>query len=431
MNMKEFDRIIGYDVIKKELERIADTLRNPEHYSCLGVTPPCGLLLYGEPGVGKSTMANALIEASGRPVFLCRRDRPDGDFVWTVNHTFADAVQAAPSIVFLDDLDKFSKSEEGCGNQEEYVAVQAGIDSVRGKNVFVLATANEIYLLPDSLQRPGRFDQIIKVDEPSLEEAKQIASHYLMGKAVEPDVDVETIARMLSGRSCAALETAVNSAGIYAGFERSKTITMRHMLMGCLETAHHVSPDLIIHGRTDDANDPECEMTRVACHEAGHAVVSEVLRPGSVSFVCIHESRNDSRGFTSAHARNNSFDKLSKEVTCAVAGAAALDQRFGITDIGASGDFEEAKNILWELIAHDGYCGFPLLESTRRDSDQLLMETEKMISIEMYKHYSEAKRILASNMDFLKTMIVELLDKGLLTRNDIQRIKESCAKAAG
>ena len=81
VDMSPFDRIIGYDVIKKELLRITDALRNTEVYKALGVSTPGGLLLHGEPGVGKSLMANCLIEASGRRALTIRRDLPDGDFV--------------------------------------------------------------------------------------------------------------------------------------------------------------------------------------------------------------------------------------------------------------------------------------------------------------------------------------------------------------
>lgn len=157
--MSAFDKIIGYSAIKKELRQISDTLKNKDVYAGLGVSAPKGLLLYGEPGVGKSLMASAIIEESGRKVFTCRKDKPNGDFVKEIKATFDKAAENAPSIVYLDDMDKFTNGDERHPDAEEYVTVQSCIDEVKGKQVFVLATANNIRCLPHSLRRAGRFDR--------------------------------------------------------------------------------------------------------------------------------------------------------------------------------------------------------------------------------------------------------------------------------
>lgn len=138
--MRKFDMIIGYSPIKKELKQIADTLKNRDAYDKLGVSAPRGLLLYGEPGVGKSLMATAIIEESGRQAFVCRKDQPNGDFVKEIKATFDKAIANAPSIVFLDDMDKFANGDESHPDAEEYVTVQSCIDEAKGKAVFVLAT---------------------------------------------------------------------------------------------------------------------------------------------------------------------------------------------------------------------------------------------------------------------------------------------------
>lgn len=123
--MSKFDKIIGYSAVKKELKQIADTLKNREVYAKLGVSSPRGLLLYGEPGVGKSLMASAVIEESGRKAFVCRKDQPNGDFVKVIKATFEKAIENAPSIVLLDDMDKFANGDERHPDAEEYVTVQS------------------------------------------------------------------------------------------------------------------------------------------------------------------------------------------------------------------------------------------------------------------------------------------------------------------
>ena len=187
--MSKFDMIIGYSAEKKELRQIADTLKNRESYEKLGVSAPRGLLLYGEPGVGKSLMASAVIEASGRQVFVCRKDQPNGDFVKHIKETFDKAIENAPAIVLLDDMDKFANGDERHPDAEEYVTVQSCIDNAKGKEVFVLATVNNMRCLPKSLHRAGRFDRVIEIETPRGNDALAIISHYLKNKKVVADVD--------------------------------------------------------------------------------------------------------------------------------------------------------------------------------------------------------------------------------------------------
>ena len=109
--MNAFNRIIGYSEIKQELVQIADTMKNREIYRELGVSTPRGLLLYGDPGLGKTLMAKCLIEASGRTAFTCRKTEPNGEFIKVIKETFDQAVENAPAIVFLDDMDKFANED--------------------------------------------------------------------------------------------------------------------------------------------------------------------------------------------------------------------------------------------------------------------------------------------------------------------------------
>ena len=177
--MDSFDRIIGYKKEKAELKQIADTLVNREIYHNLGVKPPSGLLLNGIPGVGKTLMAESLIESTGLPVLVCRKDKTNAEFIKAIKTTFEKALEKAPAIVFLDDLDKFANSDYTCRDAEEFVTVQTCIDKNKGKGIFVLATCNDVKKLPPSLSRTGRFDRIINLEPPSLEDSIGIIEHYL------------------------------------------------------------------------------------------------------------------------------------------------------------------------------------------------------------------------------------------------------------
>ena len=137
--MRELDRVIGYESIKQELYRIIDIVRNPEKYKKLGVSVPKGILLSGDPGIGKTLMAKCFIKETGLKVFIIRKDKPDGDFVDYIRETFEKAAKEAPSIVFLDDLDKFANEDRMHLDAEEYVAVQTCIDECKNQAVFVVA----------------------------------------------------------------------------------------------------------------------------------------------------------------------------------------------------------------------------------------------------------------------------------------------------
>ena len=176
--MSKFDKIIGYDSIKKELLQICDMLKNKEFYSNLGAKLPNGILLYGDPGLGKTLMAKCFIDESGLKTFVIRKNKSE-NFVEHISDVFNEAKKCAPAIVFLDDMDKFANEDKNHRDAEEYVAVQSAIDEVKGCDVFVLATVNEYRKLPSSLTRSGRFDRSIEVCSPSSADSIKIIEYYL------------------------------------------------------------------------------------------------------------------------------------------------------------------------------------------------------------------------------------------------------------
>ena len=202
--MSAFDKVIGYENEKEELFQLCDMAKNPEKYAALGVKLPRGILLHGVhgvPGVGKTLMASALIEEMGedRNRYVLRKDKSNEEFVESISKTFQEAKAHAPSVIFLDDLDKFA-SDSDSRNPEELIAVQSGIDEVKGTDVFVVATANEICELPRSLRRAGRFDRILEICPPNRKEAVEIVRHYLKDKKVAADVTAESVPVRRSNR---------------------------------------------------------------------------------------------------------------------------------------------------------------------------------------------------------------------------------------
>lgn len=274
--MSAFDKIIGYDHIKAELMQISDMIHHPEVYAALDAKLPQGLLLSGAPGLGKTLMATALMEDSGLPCFTVRRSQSEDEFLKQLAHTFDEAAEAAPSMLLLDDMDKFSSDEFSTA---AFTAAQSCIDKVQEKRVFVIATVNNVKEIPDSLLRCGRFDRQIKVQRPNCTDGEQIIRRYLSGKAPVPDISLSDLTQLLSHSSCAQVESALNEAAIYAAYERSDSITRAHLIRAVLKTIHHVPPEVY----------PVSEEQRkkAAFHEAGHAAMLELVAPGSTAFVTL------------------------------------------------------------------------------------------------------------------------------------------------
>ena len=177
--MNAFDKIIGYEGIKIELTQLCDILQHRERYEKLGAKLPQGLLIYGKPGMGKTLMANCLIEASGLKAYTIRKNRGGNTLMESINNVFDEAKRNSPSIVFIDDMDKFANEDNSHCVAQEYIAIQSKIDEINGSDVFVTATVNDKDKLPDSLLRSGRFDRKIKVALPSDEDSEEIVKHYL------------------------------------------------------------------------------------------------------------------------------------------------------------------------------------------------------------------------------------------------------------
>ncbi len=429
--LKEFDKIIGYSTEKKELEMIADILKNTDEYLKLGITTPRGILFYGQPGVGKTLMANCLIAASGRKCYTCRKAESGAEFIKIIKDTFKMAAQNTPSIVFLDDMDKFSNVDIDHCDSEEYVTVQTCIDEVKDKEVFVVATANEIFNMPWSLKRAGRFDRIFEINPPAVGDAAQIIQNCLAGKNVADDVDPVIIARLLEHRSCAQLETVINEAGLYAGFNRYDKITMEHIVDACMRVVFEIPVKELSAGDEDwyeKLPDGSCTSTQIVYHEAGHAVVSEIINPGSVTLISAYGGPNCRGGFTAYYQSEETSPMTWRKgrIISALGGAAAVEHKFGISDCGNASDINTAHNMISDLVGDDCMCGFAFYMPPGEESDGLKQARENVIIAELEKYYRKSKEIIAANTKFFETVAAELAVKKVLTAEDIANIKSDC-----
>lgn len=421
--MNAFENVIGYEKEKEELMQICDMAKNPQKYAALGVRLPRGILLHGVPGVGKTLMAGELIKEMDRKVYTIRKDRADDEFVKHISEVFAEAKQNAPSVVFLDDMDKFSESDSR--NAEEYVAVQSGIDEVKSADVFVVATANDIYDLPDSLRRAGRFDRIMCIEAPNRREAVEIVRHYLKGKKVSKNVTPELVARLMDGNSCAALESVLNEAGIYAGYENSLEIRRDHVIRAVLREIFEAE---------ETVNEMSAvEKQEVAYHEAGHVAVAMLFNSGSVGLVSIRPSKSDARGVVQILQDEDyfgSYEKMRQRVLALLAGRAAVELKFGRVDVGATSDLVRATSIVQRFVSDYGVSGFKFLSfgarhvaMSGRKVDEYVDESNAMLA----RMYEEVKGIVRANWEFVECIAKGLIERETLIYEDLDNIRRDMA----
>lgn len=422
--MSAFDKVIGYEREKEELYQLCDMAKNSEKYAALGVKLPRGILLHGVPGVGKTLMASALVEEMGRVCYTCRKDKANDAFMDTIRNVFAEAKAHAPSVIFLDDLDKFA-SDSDLRNPEELIAVQSGIDEIKEADVFVIATANEIRELPRSLRRPGRFDRILEICPPNRKEAVEIVRHYLSDKKVAKDVTAESVARLMDGNSCAALESVLNEAGIYAGFENKSEIGREHIVRAILRDIFEAD---------ESVNEMSAaEKEEVAFHEAGHAVAALAFDSEGVGLISVRPSKSDARGVIQIFKSENyfgSYDRMRERVIALLAGRAAVELRYGRLDVGASSDIDRASAIVQRFIADYAASGFALFYHDNRDKIESNMQQDSITaerSAMLSRFYEEAKEVLRKNWSFVEKLAAALVERDTLIFEEIAELRKESA----
>lgn len=418
--MRPLDNVIGYNSIKKELYKLIDVLNNPEKYNKLGVHIPRGLMLEGKPGIGKSLMAISFTEECNRKSYIIRKDKPDGVFVDYIRETFEEAMNNEPSIIILDDIDKYANEDYSHRDAEEYVTVQACIDSAKKKDVFVIATANDIRSLPDALRRSGRFDTIFHMSFPKGEDAKKIIEHYLKNKKCDESVDAVEISRFSRGHTCAELETVINEAGLYAAYDGRELLNQEDLKNACIRRFYGISND-------DDEASEEVIRKRVV-HEAGHVVIAELREPGMVDFASVTTMQTRGvGGYISKKQKEESalnFESEETEIMILLAGKAATEIVLGEIDMGANSDlgkaFDRVRKLLDNCTAYDfnSWC------HGEETSQNIFNHLDSVTGAEMSRYYMATKKLLLSNRAFLETLIEKLANKKLLSYKDIAKIRE-------
>lgn len=414
MKKELFKDIIGYDDIKKTLKRLVDVLNDKEKYEKIGSTIPHGLLLYGPPGLGKTTIAKEIINNVERKKYIIRKNKADGNFIDYMSNLFEQAKNNQPSIILLDDLDKFAE-DDNTKNCEEFVAVQSFIDDIKNKDIFVIATANNKNVLPNSLLRSGRFDIKIEIYYPDEGESYDVLKYYLSNKKIDKDVNIKNISYILSCLSCADLEKVCNQAGIYAAYKNKEKIGNDELLRASLELSYDTN--------IEDINDNDKYTIYTAYHEAGHAIVGNYLEPGSVSFITVARTNSSTKGLTKYHNNTNYFDDIKfmeNRIITLLAGKASTEIVFNKCDVGSNSDLHRAYDIAERFV--DNYCMLDFNSWIRRvdeQSEKVKQTKDRNINMLIQKYYIQAKEVLIQNRSKLDSLANSLKKKKILFKDEI------------
>ena len=415
-----FSNIIGYDNIKQHLKRTIDVLNNPEKYKKLGSSIPKGLFLYGPPGIGKTCIAKNFIDYTNRKSYIVRKNKADENFIEHLNDIFKQAKETQPSLILLDDLDKFSEAQDK-KSSKEFATVQSLIDEVKDDDIFIIATANRKYDIPDSLLRSGRFDIIVEVENPRDEDSYKIIKHYLSNKQIDKNVNARNISYILKRVSCADLENICNEAGIYAGYKNKKSIGMEELIKASLE---HTYSEII-----DDLNEENEYTQRVAYHEAAHALIANLLQPQSVLAVSVVKIGNN-KGLAIYNGNDyiDDIDVVKNKIKILLAGKAALEIVYNKCDIGSDRDTNNAYSLARRLVSDYTFFGFDSISNSVDSSDMVKINKDKNATKILDMYYNEVKQILLQNRNKLDVLANELKEKKILFKEDIYNIINNCNK---
>ena len=358
-----FDDVAGVEEAKEELAEVVDFLKNPERYQRLGGKIPRGVLLVGPPGCGKTLMAKAVAGEAGVNFFSISGSEFVEMFVGLgaarVRDLFEQAVEKAPCIVFIDELDALGKSRgmggiTGGHDEREQTLNQLlvemdGFDTRRG--VIIMAATNRPEILDAALLRSGRFDRQVLVDRPDLIGRKQILQVHTKSLVLAPDVDIDRIGEMTPGLSGADLANLANEAALLAARKNQDAVGMTEFE----EAFERIAAGLEKKSRVMT---PE-ERRRVAYHELGHAVVAELVGTADpVQKVSIIPRGIGALGYTLQRPTADRYllskSELEDRISVLLGGRLAEDLVFGEVSTGAQNDLQRATDIATSMVTEYG-----------------------------------------------------------------------------
>ncbi len=429
----KFSDVAGVDEAVEEMQEVKDFLANPEKYQSIGAKIPRGCLLVGPPGTGKTLLARAVAGEAGVPFFSISGSDFVEMFVGVgasrVRDLFKDAKEAAPSIIFIDEIDAVGRQRGtglGGGHDEREQTLNQLLVEMDGfennESVVLIAATNRADVLDPALLRPGRFDRQIVVDTPDVKGRLKILEVHSADKPISEDVDLDAIAKITPGFTGADLANLMNEAALLTARRSKKIITMREV---------NESLERVIAGpeRKGRVMNEKVKHT-IAYHESGHALVGHLLNDADPVHKISIISRGRALGYTLSIPDEdkllNSLSEMKDELAVFMGGRVAEEIFCDDITTGASNDLERASKMARAIVTQYGMSplgtqvfGQPNHEvflgrdygNTQDYSDETARAIDMEVSKIMKEAHDRAHAILSAHADQMDLMASVLLER--------------------
>jgi len=440
-----FADVAGVDEAIEELQEIKDFLESPAKFQAIGAKIPKGVLLYGQPGTGKTLLARAVAGEAGVPFFSISGSDFVEMFVGVgasrVRDLFEQAKNSAPAIVFVDEIDAVGRQRGaglGGGHDEreqtlnQLLVEMDGFDLRQG--VILIAATNRPDILDPALLRPGRFDRQIVVDRPDLEGRKAILNVHAKGKPLAKEVNLDVMARRTPGFTGADLANLMNEATLLAA-RMGRDMVTNHDLDEAV--------DRVVAGPERKSRIiSDKEKLVIAYHEGGHALVGHAMPHADPVHKVTIIPRGRALGYTSALPTEDKFlvtrAEMLDQLAMLLGGRTAEELIFHEPTTGAANDIEKATQIARGMITEYGMSerlgarkfgngdGEPFLgrdmSHSRDYSDEIASSIDEEIHRLIESAHDEAWEVLVEYRDVLDALVLRLLDKETVSRPEVLEI---------
>ena len=440
-----FADVAGCDEPKEELQEIVEFLKNPERFQRLGGKMPRGVLLYGQPGTGKTLLARAVAGEAGVPFFSASASEFVEMFVGVgasrVRDLFDQAKKASPAVIFVDELDAVGRHRFagiGGGHDEREQTLNQLLIELDGfeqnKGIILIAATNRPDVIDPALLRPGRFDRQVHIPIPHLKGREEILKVHARSVKTVPEVDFSLIARRTAGFTGADLANVVNEAALLAARHRKEAVENAD-----LEEAI----ERVMAGpqkRSSLLSDKEKRV--VSYHESGHALVAKLLPETDPVHKVSIVSRGHALGYTLQLPMQDklltSRTELLNRLAVLLGGRCAEEIKFTDITTGAADDLSKASAFALKMVTEFGMSEKVGPLSLRKPEAEVFLgrdivqqgnyseKTAQLIDEEVKRLVTEAQALARSliekNRKVLDAMASKLFEKEMLSGEDIDAI---------